>query len=158
MSPGQFNDPCSRSQQELLYSNPSLFLPPSCQPMNHHHQSSGDVHVWSPLSLGSQPPPNFGQRAINPALLSAYMLHLWSGRPGSLEHPPGAPDYHTSGSPPMKYIASHQMPLLATSTAMSAPSGLPKSTLELLRQRAMYQGSSLAKDNGHNEHDQTAAK
>ncbi|KAI1301922.1 Retinal homeobox protein Rx2 [Halotydeus destructor] len=98
--------------QDLLYTNPGLFLPPPPpQPLS--PSQAGDVQVWSPLTRGHHhhhPPSGlapgpFGAQAKQPwnaALLSAYMLHFWGSNgsaPAALGPDTGLP-VKTLPSPP----------------------------------------------------------
>lgn len=85
------------SRQELLYTTPGMFLPPPST------VSTGDVHVWSPISLHH---PSFSPRSSHPtqstgpwnsALLSAYMMHLLPQH-HHVPRPPDSPRH----SPPHK--------------------------------------------------------
>lgn len=69
------------SRQDLLYTNPGVFLPPPTTASS----LANDVHVWSPLSLhhpsfqssrSPHAPATHHSGPWSSALLSAYMMHL----------------------------------------------------------------------------------
>lgn len=103
------------------------------------------------MAVGSQPPnlagligQQSGPRGWNPALLSAYMFHLWSGRPNGLDAANSSEFQPTAVQASHKFLppqGASPAPFQSTSLAHSLFSSpaLPKSTLELLRQRAAQQ-------------------
>lgn len=107
------------SRQDLLYTNPGVFLPPPSSSL------TNDVHVWSPLGLHhpSFPRSSPGAHQSGPwssALLSAYMMHLLPQH-HHLTHAPES-RHHSPPHKPLAYM--HEPPLF------TRPQGAPSGTAD----------------------------